>query len=772
MRAYILNDRRELQPPNTLGNLFVAGVQVSHGYLDLHEATANSYFRDPFLPESSNERMYDTGDIGFWDIDGKIQCCGRKDRQVKLRGFRINLDGISNMATLRMPTIRHAVAFVKDGAVVLCVEPEDVDADELRTRLKDALPPHAIPRTIYAIAHIPLSLNGKIDVKSLAAMEVLNGTVPTNGVIKTNKLDSIQQTSSNGLSNGASHASGEAHLEKLIIQEWQQILDLDPTQPLSKSDDFVLLGGDSIRQLNLAARLRSVLGLPIKVKDIIRSSTLGDLITLVAQQQEQHGKRNVPNGAPAHNTVDRPLGYKNLSPPEMEWACRYRHSQSQSTFNVPFVARLSPAVDWQRLASAFETVLNRHRVLRSQFTVRKDGSGERVLSEQPINVKRTVHDVNIQEVINRPFKIDSSEALIHTVVSPSTLVLCISHILCDLTSINTLLCEVAATYHGLALPPVVREYFDITWHHTVDHEKQQFWTEYLEGLGFKKPNLASQVNGSNGVNGCDHSNGTKIHKPRSYRGTSRTTSLPDSLYRRLIISSTKNGFTFHQFGMAVAGLVLHFLTGRDDIVLGSPFVNRPSFEDRQVIGLFLEPLPVRISVKHENENDDGPDAREFVQNVRQSSQSALAHSVPWSELMSHLGLPFPSAQPQLFSCCVTFHDDRGTEPPLAIHGVEGQYISAEGAKFSLLFEWQATRASEHEQLTVRLEYDTDWISAEFVEILETLLLECFRMLLEEDESHHGEVKERLGEVLRSEATRIGVGVDEIKETARQYLTVV
>ena len=64
--------------------------------------------------------------------------------------------------------------------------------------------------------------------------------------------------------------------------------------------------------------------------------------------------------------------------------------------------------------------------------------------------------------------------------------------------------------------------------------------------------------------------------------------------------------------MAVAGLVLHFLTGRDDIVLGSPFVNRPSFEDRQVIGLFLEPLPVRISVKHENENEEDADLAEAI----------------------------------------------------------------------------------------------------------------------------------------------------------------
>lgn len=716
--------------------------------------------------------MYDTGDIGYWDTDGNIQCCGRKDRQVKVRGFRINLDGISNMATLRMPTIRHAAAFVKDGAVILCVEPEDVNKEELRARLKDALPPHAIPRTIYCIEHIPLTLNGKIDVKRLATLDVRNGQAPTNGVTKKETTQSAMQHNG-GVSNGVSHTRSDEHLEKLIIQEWQQLLGLNPSQPLSRSDDFVLLGGDSIRQLNLAARLRSTLGLPIKVKDIIRASTLGDLVSLVAQHQEQQGKSDAPSDAPALKPANQSLGYKDLSPPEMEWVCRYRHSQSQTTFNVPFIARLSPSVDWQQLANALETVLNRHRVLRSRFAVGKDGTGERILSEHPISVIRTTQDFNIQEVINRPFRLDGNEALVHAVVSPSSFVLCISHILCDLTAINTLLHEVAAVYRGLSLPPVVREYFDTTWHQSIDPEKQRFWADYLHGLTFKHPDQSNGINGCSHFNGTSDANRTKIRKSRSYRGTSRTTSLPDSLYRRLVICSTKNGFTFTQFGMAVAGLVLHFLSGRDDVVLGSPFVNRPSVEDRQVIGLFLEPLPVRVSVKPQTGDDNGPRARDFVQSVRQSSQSALAHSVPWSELMSHLGLPFPSAQPQLFSCCVTFHDDRGTEPPLAIDGVEGQYISAEGAKFPLLFEWQAHRATrEPERLTLRLEYETDWLSAEFVEVIEALLVECFRMLLEEEDSRHGEVKARLGEVLRGETTRIGVPVEEIYNTARQYLTVV
>ena len=754
VRAYILNDHRELQPPNTLGSIYVAGVQISRGYLDLPEVTSKTFYPDPFLPGSS-ERMYDTGDAGFWGLDGSINCCGRRDRQVKLRGFRINLDGVSNMASLRMPTVRHAAAVVKDGAIMLCVEPEDVDTEELRAHLKECLPPHAVPRTIHAIEHIPLSANGKLNIKSLVNMKFRKCTALSNGVSKKRKQQAVKKEC-NGTSNGWSNTN----LQKLISEEWRCLLGLDPSHPPSSSDDFVLLGGDSIRQLTLAARLRAVLGLSIKVKDIIRASTFGDLVAVIAQLWEQQGGKNGINGVPP-NVVRPVLGYRDLSPPETEWVDRYYHSQSQTAFNVPYVAHLSPAVDWETLSNALETVLNRHHVLKSQFIGGNNKTGERILSEKPIKVIRTTHPVDIPEVINRPFRLDGNEALVNAIVSPATLVLCISHVLCDLTAMDTLLSEVAAVYHGSDLQPVMREYFDVAWHQTVDPEKQRFWTDYLHGMGLH------HIDRSNGASGDRE---MKNHKVRSYRGTSRTTSLPDNLYRRLVISSTKNGFTFHQFGMAVTGLVLHSLCGRDDVVLGCPFVNRPSVEDRQVIGLFLEPLPVRISVKAHNGIEKELCVHDFVRNVRQSSQSALAHSMPWSDLMQHLGLPFPSAQPQLFSCCVTFHDDRGTAPALAIDGVEGQHVSAEGAKFPLLVEWHAHWAVRgQDRLTMRLEYDTDWLSANFIEVIEALLMECFRILLEEGNRHHSQVKQRLREVLEHESTRLGVDENDMCEIARDCL---
>lgn len=760
-RAYILNDHRELQSPRTLGNIFVAGVQISRGYINQPDATAKVFFPDPFFPEHPNERMYNTGDVGFWDADGNIHCCGRKDRQVKVRGFRVNLDGISNIASLRMPTVGRAAAVVRDGAIMLFVEPAEVDTGELRARLKECLPPHSIPRSIHAFESIPLSQNGKIDVKHLTTMEINNGTTSINAVTKQRKQHLAKEIENNGI---PGHTS-DANLEKLISQEWQQLLGLDSSQQLSSSDNFSLLGGDSIRQLNLAARLRSLLGLPIKVKDIIRASTLGDLVSAVNRQQKEHGNGAIVDHSRGSNSTKLSLGYKALSPPEIEWTHRYCHSHVQTTFNVSYAARLSPEIDWKLLANSLETVLNRHRVLKSRFIGENDEARKRVLSEQPIPVMRTAQDINIKDVINQPFRID--EALVNAIASPSSLVLCISHVVCDLTAMDTLLHEVTSVYRGLELPPVLHEYFDVSWYQTADPEKQRFWAEYLRGLDL------GHSKGSGQLNENKHLVSTKSRKSRSYQGTSRITSLPDSLYRHLTISSTKKGFTFHQFGMAVTGLVLHLLCGRDDIVLGCPFINRSSIESRPVVGLFLEPLPVRISVESRSGTDGDPHIREFIRSVQESSQLALAHSMPWSNLMHQLGLPFPSSEPQLFSCCVTFHDDRGTAPPLSIDGVEGQYMVAEGAKFPLLVEWHAHRAVDgQERLTMRIEYDTNWLSTQFIEIIEALLVQCFRILSEDDSRSHEDVRQQLNRILEYESMRLGVSANEIHEMAQEYLRTV
>ncbi|KAJ5493676.1 hypothetical protein N7463_009763 [Penicillium fimorum] len=224
-RIYVLNSHLELQPTLTAGEIYIAGVQVSLGYLGMAKKTSEEILPDPFCMGSDQEMMYRSGDIGFWDEQGNLHCCGRDDRQVKFRGYRINLDDIPAVVYRTMRSVSKAVAVTENGAVVLWVEPK-IDAESLRRELAVALPPHSAPKSVYSVTKLPRTHNGKIDLK---------GLVLKNHVDLAPKL--IQPLTS---------------LEETLAGIWRELLKLDSTRQISNADDFAILGGHSLLQLALA----------------------------------------------------------------------------------------------------------------------------------------------------------------------------------------------------------------------------------------------------------------------------------------------------------------------------------------------------------------------------------------------------------------------------------------------------------------------------------------------------------------------------------------
>ncbi|KAK6820191.1 hypothetical protein RU639_007482 [Aspergillus parasiticus] len=708
-RIYILNDHLELQPPGTVGNIYVAGIQVGPGYLDMPDITKREFIRDPFATWSQEERMYRTGDVGFWDESGNVHCCGRKDRQVKLHGYRINLDDIAEVAYQQMPQIRACVATVERELVVLWVEPDDVCVSQLDQRLRTHLPPHAVPRRIRPIKKVPVSKNGKLDVKSLASrkedqtVEVLPGTSKA--------------------------------LRQALVNEWRMLLGLSPSVEIAGSDSFIIRGGDSVLQLSLAARIKKTFGVVITPKDIIEARSLDEMVALVERLGYPKLRNNItPNGPHAS-----PLGLQRLSSAELWWLHRYRNSQCQAGFNVPYVANLSSTIDRRRLASALKIALNRHRILRSRFLI-TDGGPKRIIVETSIDVC-VASSVDISTFINRPFSL-AEEHPVRAVVTPEYLALNISHIVCDLTSLRSLLRDTAALYQGNTLPPLSREYFDTTlWSQPMNEDTAQFWAKELGDLD---PRLLGKGN----------------EATRSYRGTSMVTPVPTSVYRHLVTSSRKAGVTLHQIGLTVTALALHVLSLKESIVLGAPFINRFSIEDQDVVGLFLEPLPVRVRVA-----DPQCSITDLIDAVRESSQAALANAVPWSSLVEHLGLCDQTGSAQIFDCVVTFHDDRAFAESLAIDGVSTQNVWTEGSKFSMLFEWHAFP----DQLSLRIEYDTDRFAADFVRLLKELLLQALELILKPQTSQQ-DAMEQLRVHLNTQCHSLDLNVDDVKSQARTFLT--
>ncbi|KAJ1925920.1 hypothetical protein IWQ60_004260, partial [Tieghemiomyces parasiticus] len=226
--AYIVDENLDLVPVGAPGQLLIGGLGVARGYCNLPDLTAQKFIANPFGPG----RVYLTGDKARWLLNGHVDILGRLDHQIKLRGFRIELEEVEAAST-SYSTVQLAVATVQADRLVLFVEPESVNTavllDHLRTRLtKFMMPDHVVP-----VARLPLTANGKVDRRALSEF-----TVPTPVTTLT-------------------EPHGFTDLELRLREAWAQVLQL-PAERIGPSDDFFRIGGDSISAILLVSKCQQL----------------------------------------------------------------------------------------------------------------------------------------------------------------------------------------------------------------------------------------------------------------------------------------------------------------------------------------------------------------------------------------------------------------------------------------------------------------------------------------------------------------------------------
>ena len=670
-RLYILDRHRRLLPPNVVGEIYIAGVQVARGYVGNLQETADRFFPDQICSRiSDGERMYRTGDRGYWNPSGEIHYLGRLDRQIKLRGLRLDLNDLEVRIRRGVPELTAVAVALKDDYLVAAVQPGSLDTSGLRSKIALLLPPYALPRHVIAMNKFPMTSVGKLDYRAIAAdagscLEISVSPIKT-------------------------------PTETIVAGVWQANLKLGPEVLITGDSNFIALGGHSILQLLLAGQLTALFKRQISMKMVVESPTLRSLAESIDRLSLQ--KAVLPD---ASSTMV--LGYHQPSLIEEEWWQKYKINMGSAAFNVCVAHAFDPkTVDRHKLGSAWNIVIARHAILRSRF-VFQAGQGLKRLYSSHYPQARQVKRLGIRKSINRSFQLDRDN-LIRVLISRDRMLVCISHIICDLTTLQVLLQEVASTYNGSCLRPVYRTYMEAPCPGraalTCDLE---FWTEYLEGVpGLKARN--KQFPGR-----------------RSYNGSSDVCQMKRSMFRQFQRFVDNHGITFHQIALAAVSLALQWDSDDLDVVLGSPYFNRGP-NDLETVGLFLEPLPIRVRYSPQPLS---PAISYFIRSVQQSSQSALTHAVPWAQLIPHLNVTPDFPNHPLFETMVTFHDDRHTAL-LPISGFEPLLTWAEGAKFQLMCEFSAV---SHESLLLRVEYDTEVFSQADVIRLEWLIAEALECLV-------------------------------------------
>jgi amino acid adenylation domain-containing protein/thioester reductase-like protein len=253
--VYVLDDDLQPVPPGRQGEICISGPGVAHGYLG-DAADRSRFLPDPHA-EQPGTRMYRTGDVGGWTPAGDLEVTGRADRQIKVRGFRVEPAEIEAALAAHELVVDAAVvpwahgAEAKIAAYYTAAPAQDGSSptvSELRAFLTGQLPGYMVPSAFVQLPDMPMTSNGKVDLKSLPAPD-FSGTPAA-------PAPDGQPGQSAGL------------VERVVAGIWRQVLDVEGVEP---HDNFFSLGGDSLKAAQLLAKLRESLGILItQIRPLIR----------------------------------------------------------------------------------------------------------------------------------------------------------------------------------------------------------------------------------------------------------------------------------------------------------------------------------------------------------------------------------------------------------------------------------------------------------------------------------------------------------------------
>ena len=360
MRLYIVDPYGHRLPVGAAGELWVAGPQVSRGYLNRPEKTAEVYISNPFTDVEKYIRVYRTGDIVRYLPSGDIQFVGRRDGQVKIRGFRIELKEVESIIR-EFPGIKDATvqAFDEDGGgkfiAAYIVSDETIDIEALNNFILEEKPPYMVPAVTMQIEAIPLNQNQKVNkralpkpVKKAAAVEAVN--VPMNVL--------------------------EQELHQMVA-EIVNSTDFGVTTVLGYA------GLTSISAIKLAVQVNKRYGVTLDSRSLVKTGTIQTIEneilkalltgeTAPKQDQLSHDRDNVTSA---------PLSYAQTG---VYFDCL--KNPASTIYNIPYLLTYPVDTDASRLADAAKRAIEAHPELSVHFTTMGDTIVQTLEDSVPVEV--------------------------------------------------------------------------------------------------------------------------------------------------------------------------------------------------------------------------------------------------------------------------------------------------------------------------------------------------------------------------------------------------
>ncbi|MFA6308744.1 MAG: amino acid adenylation domain-containing protein [Clostridia bacterium] len=617
-KIYILDKNSDLVPIGAEGELCVSGDTLARGYINKEDLTNEKFVDNPFL---DNMKMYRTGDLARWLPNGDIEFLGRIDNQIKLRGFRIELDEIENHLSSYGP-IKESIVVAKDdknNEKYICgyyVSDKQISSNDIRQYLLKKLPSFMVPAFFVQLDKMPLNNSGKIDTALLPE---------PSGVIDA------------GIEFEAPHNSNE----EILLMIWKEILEINR---IGINNNFFELGGDSLKAISLVSKIQKEFNKEISISEIFKSPTIKEMSKLFMNEIE-NPYESIPSVEerdfyPASHAQKRMYLLNNMD-------------KESVSYNIPVVLNIAGRIDPIRLENAINKLFSRHEMFRTTFHMVNGEIVQKINKEYKFRLENNriqkEKTESYEKKLAKPFRLDKLplfRAVLINEEKDQKLFIDMHHIISDGVTYGVVFNELNKLYNGIDLPLPNIRYRDFSvWQNDMllsdkVNRQYEYWMKNYEGE-IPVLNMPTDFTRKN----------VQVFDGNRFRFEAERT-----LFNDIEVLAEKTGTTLYMILLANFYVLLSKYSSQNDIIIGSPIAGRNHSDLENVVGMFVNTLPIRCKP------DGGKTFLEFLEEVKNNTLMAFENQdFQFEELIKNLSISRDSNRNPLFDVMFVLQNSEGSE---------------------------------------------------------------------------------------------------------------
>jgi tyrocidine synthetase-3 len=736
-KVLILDEGMNLCGELITGELYIQTPYRSSGYYNDVESNRERFIPDP-LSHGEDAVLHRTGDLGRWLADGNIDLIGRNDRQVKLRGIRVELAEIESIL-IRHPAVEEAVVIKKEitkNSELLCGyivgrttrDLPDEDQGEkavesrfiqIREYLSERLPHYMVPEKFLPVETIPRTPNGKIDYNALP--------------------DPLSQEKLAGLIQPL-----RDRVEEKLLVLWTDILGITT---ININSNFFELGGNSLNIMTLISRIHREFGVRIPLGDFFNNPFLEKQASLIKEARTERYA--------SIEAVEK-REYYPLSPAQKRLYVLQQLVKNNTSYNMPYVIPLEGGVEKEKLESVFKGLIERHESLRTSFIIVNEEPVQRIWWETDFSlgfyeIRAEAEAAALVSGYTRPFDLGKAPLLRVNLVtvglSRRFLFLDMHHIITDGTSQTILEKEFLALYGGKELSSLRLQYKDYSeWYNSAAQkemikQQQAYW---LKEFGDELPVLHLPTDYPRPV--LQGVEGNMV----SFRLNAEETGIVKAMVK-------ENDVTLYMFLLAVFNVLLSKLSGQEDIIIGTPIAARRHVDLQLVIGMLVNTLAMR------NYPVGGKAFRKFLKEIKQRTlESYENQEYPFEELVDQITINRDTSRNPVFDVMFNLLNQGEYK--------ESRYPMTESDSFRHLkgtskFDLSLVAMDPGDRVHLNLEYSTKLFTPVSIEKIIGYFKNILKVLSGDRELKLAEI-EIMGEEEKKEILRMSCGVEGAYEPGK------